>query len=293
MENFKIITDTTTDLPLSYIKENELGLMYLECIMDGKTYGRDNAEELDLKDFYRMIREGKLPTTAQVNPTQAKAVFEEYVDTEKEILCIAFSSGLSGSYNSMRVAAEEVMEEHPECRIRVIDSLCASMGEGLFVHLAIELRKNGKTMDETADWLEAHVQNLVHVFTADDLFHLYRGGRVSKSSAIIGTVAGIKPVLHVDKDGKLIPIMKVRGRKKSLKALVDYMEEKQGEYIKNNKEGMVFISHSDSLEDAEWVRDEIKNRFGMENFMISMIGPVIGSHTGVGTIALFFLGEER
>lgn len=293
MQSFKIITDTTTDLPWDYIKENELGLLYMECIMDGKTYGRDNAEELDLNVFYQMIREGKLPTTAQVNPVQAKELFEEYMETEKEILCIAFSSGLSGSYNNMRIAAEEVMEEHPECNIRVVDSLCASMGEGLFVHQAVEMRKSGKTMTETADWLEAHVQNLVHVFTADDLFHLYRGGRVSKTSAVIGTVAGIKPVLHVDAAGKLIPIMKVRGRKKSLKALVDYMEEKQGSYLQQNKEGMVFISHSDSLEDALWVRDEIKARFGMENFMINMIGPVIGAHTGVGTIALFFLGEER
>lgn len=293
MQRFKIITDTTTDLPAEFVRDNDLGLLYMECIMEGKTYGKDNAEELDLKEFYQMIREGKLPTTAQVNPVQAKELFEEYAEKETEILCIAFSSGLSGSYNNMRLAAEEVMEGHPGCKIRVVDSLCASMGEGLFVYQAVQLRREGRSMEETADWLEAHVQNLVHVFTADDLFHLYRGGRVSKTSAIVGTVAGIKPVLHVDEQGKLIPIMKVRGRKKSLRALVDYMEEKQGDFLENNREGMVFISHSDSLEDAEWVRDEVKKRFGIEHFMMNMIGPVIGSHTGIGTIALFFWGKER
>ncbi len=293
MHNFKIITDTTTDLPMSYIEENGIGLMYLNCIIEGRTYGKDNMGELDLKSFYKGMREGKMPTTSQINPEEAKEEFERYITTEKEILCIAFSSGLSGSYNSMRIAADEVMEEHPECKIRVIDSLCASLGEGLLVYQAVERRKEGMTMEETADWVTAHIQNLIHVFTVDDLFHLYRGGRVSKTSAVIGTVAAIKPVLHVDKEGHLIPIMKKRGRKKALNCLVDYMEEKQGKWLETNRSGAIFISHSDALEDAEYVRDEIKKRFGAENFLINMIGPVIGSHTGTGTIALFFLGEDR
>lgn len=293
MHDFKIITDTTTDLPMTYIEENNIGLMYLNCIIEGKTYGKDNMQELDLKSFYKGMREGKMPTTSQINPEEAKAEFEKYVETEKEILCLAFSSGLSGSYNSMRIASEEVMEEHPECKIRVIDSLCASLGEGLFVYQAVEQRRAGKTMEETAKWLTEHIQNIVHVFTVDDLFHLYRGGRVSRTSAVIGTVAAIKPVLHVDREGHLIPIMKKRGRKKALNCLVDYMEEKQGSFLEDNRNGTVFISHSDALEDAEYVRDEIKKRFGVENFVINMIGPVIGSHTGTGTIALFFMGESR
>lgn len=293
MHDFKIITDTTTDLPMTYIEENNIGLMYLNCIIEGKTYGKDNMQELDLKSFYKGMREGKMPTTSQINPEEAKAEFEKYVETEKEILCLAFSSGLSGSYNSMRIASEEVMEEHPECKIRVIDSLCASLGEGLFVYQAVEQRRAGKTMEETAKWLTEHIQNIVHVFTVDDLFHLYRGGRVSRTSAVIGTVAAIKPVLHVDQEGHLIPIMKKRGRKKALNCLVDYMEEKQGSFLEDNRNGTVFISHSDALEDAEYVRDEIKKRFGVENFVINMIGPVIGSHTGTGTIALFFMGESR
>jgi len=293
MHNFKIITDTTTDLPMTYIEENNIGLMYLNCIIEGKTYGKDNMQELDLKSFYKGMREGKMPTTSQINPEEAKEEFERYIKADNEILCLAFSSGLSGSYNSMRIAAEEVMEEHPECKIEVIDSLCASLGEGLFVYQAVEQRKKGKTMEETAKWLTEHIQNIVHVFTVDDLFHLYRGGRVSKTSAVIGTVAAIKPVLHVDEEGHLIPIMKKRGRKKALNCLVDYMEEKQGRFLEKNHEGIVFISHSDSLEDAEYVRDEIKKRLGIENFVINMIGPVIGSHTGTGTVALFFMGENR
>lgn len=293
MSDFKIITDTTADLPMEYIKENDIGLTYLNCIIDDKTYGKDNIEELDLSRFYAMMREGKTPITSQVNPEEGKELLEEYCKTDKEILCLSFSSGLSGTYNSMRIAANEIMEEHPECRVKVIDSLCASLGEGLFIYKAVEMRKMGKSMAETAQWLEEHKLNFVHVFTVDDLFHLYRGGRVSKTSAVIGTVAGIKPILHVDDEGHLIPVSKVRGRKKSLLGLVDYMEEKQGSYAQENKEGMIFISHSDALEEAEFVRDEIKRRFGADKFCINMIGPVIGAHTGTGTVALFFMGEER
>ncbi len=293
MGTFKIITDTTADLPMEYIKEKDLGLLYLECIIDDKVYGEDNADELDLEVFYQMLKDGKMPTTSQVNPDQAKKLLERYVETEKEILCLAFSSGLSGTYNSIKVAADEVMEEHPDCKIVVLDTLCASLGEGLFVHYAVKLRDEGKTIEETAQWLEEHIQNLVHVFTVDDLFHLHRGGRVSKTTALVGTVAAIKPIMHMSDEGKLVPISKVRGRKKSLNGLVDYMEEKQGDFFEKNKEELVCISHSNALEEAEWVRDEIKRRFGVKNVMINMIGPVIGSHTGIGTIALFFLGKER
>ncbi len=183
------------------------------------------------------------------------------------------------------------MEEHPGCRIRIIDSRCASMGEGLLVHKAVQLQKEGKTLDEVADWLEENIPHLVHIFTVDDLNHLYRGGRVSRTAAVIGTVVGIKPVLHVDDDGHLIPLSKVRGRKKSLNALVDYMEEKMGKYREEND--IIFISHGDALEDAQFVRDKVKERFGIESFLINHIGPTIGAHSGPGTVALFFMGESR
>ncbi len=288
---FKLVTDNTADLPSEYLKEHNVDYMVLSYIVDGVAYGKE--KELDWKEFYAMMRDGKMPTTSQVNPEEAKVFFEECIKENSEVLYLAFSSGLSGTFNSARIAAEEVMEEHPGVKVMVIDSLCASLGEGLFVHKAVQMRDAGKTMEETARWLTDHVQNFVHAFTVDDLFHLYRGGRVSRTTAIIGTLASIKPRLHVDHEGHLIVIGKVRGRKKSLNALVDYMEEKMGSWAQENRDDYVFISHGDSLEDAEYVRDQIKERFGMERFLINNIGPTIGAHSGPGTIALFFMGEER
>lgn len=289
---FKIITDSTTDLPKDYFQEHNVGCIPISYILDGVTYGGE--KELDWKEFYAMMRdEGKMPTTSQVNPAEAKAFLEKLVETEKEILYLAFSSGLSGTCGNIRMAAEEVMEEHPDVKIIVIDSLGASMGEGLFVHKAVKMRDEGKSMEETAAWLEEHVQNFVHVFTVDDLFHLYRGGRVSRTAAVLGTMISIKPKLHVDSEGHLILIGKVRGRKKSLSALVDYMAEKMGSWAEENREDCVFISHGDALEDAEYVRDLIRERFGFQHFLISHIGPTIGAHSGPGTIALFFMGESR
>lgn len=291
METFKIIVNTTADLPMDYIRENQLGLVYFNYIMDEISYGRD--KELDWKEFYRLMREeGKMPTTSQVNPQEYKEYFKEFLEESMQLLYISFSSGLSGSCGNAILAAEELMEEREDCRIIVVDSKCASMGEGLFVHKAVEMKRRGKTIEETADYLNALVPHLTHVFTVDDLNHLYRGGRVSKAAAIVGTIAAIKPILHVDDEGHLIPLSKVRGRKKSLIALVDYMEKKlEGGYLDRND--IVFISHGDALEDAEYVRDEIKRRFGITKFMINHIGPTIGAHSGPGTIALFFEGNSR
>lgn len=289
---YKILTDSTADLPAEYLEEYGIGCMPISYILDGVTYGRDR--ELDWKEFYAMMRnEGKMPTTSQINPQEAKEYLEEYCKTDKEILYLAFSSGLSGTCGNLRMAAQEVMEEQPDVKIRVVDSLAASMGEGLFVHKAVRMRDQGKSMEETAQWLEDHARNVVHVFTVDDLFHLYRGGRVSRTAAVLGTLVSIKPKLHVDDEGHLILIGKVRGRKKSLSALVDYMGEKMGAWTEENRDDYVFISHGDALEDAEYVRDLIKERFGFRNFLINHIGPTIGAHSGPGTIALFFMGESR
>lgn len=289
MSDFKIITNTTADLPADYIRENNLGLMVFNYTIKGETYNK--GHELDWKEFYHMMRDGNMPTTSQVNPEECRTYFEEYLKECRQLLYICFSSGLSGTYNNACLAADMVMEEHPDCKITVIDSRCASMGEGLLVHKAVMLQKAGKSIEETADWVEEHIPHLVHIFTVDDLNHLYRGGRVSRTAAVVGTVVGIKPILHVDGEGHLIPIQKVRGRKKSLHALVDYMAEKMGSYRDEND--IIFISHGDALEDAEAVRDEIKERFGIDSFLINHIGPTIGAHSGPGTIALFFMGESR
>lgn len=291
MESFKIVTDSTADLPQEYLEKYNIGCLNLCYTINGETYSGSTGRELDWKEFYSMMREGNMPSTSQVNPEEAKEFFIQCLEENKNILYLAFSSGLSGTYNSGRIAAQEVMEEYPDSKIIVIDSLCASLGEGLFVHKAIRMREDGQSLEDTAAWAQAHVQNLVHVFTVDDLNHLYRGGRVSKATAIVGTIAGIKPILHVDEEGHLTAVGKVRGRKKSLSKLVDYMEEKMGSYRKDND--IVFVSHGDAIQDAEAVCAEIKERFGVEKFLINNIGPTIGAHAGPGTIALFFMGEDR
>jgi DegV family protein with EDD domain len=239
------------------------------------------------------MRGGSMPTTSQINPEEAKEAFQKILNTGVDILHISFSSGLSGSFNSIRIAAEELMEENAEHKIVVIDSLCASLGEGLLIHKAVLLKKQGKTIEEIAEWVENNKLHVCHIFTPDDLFHLYRGGRVSKAAAVIGTMVNVKPILHVDKEGHLIPINKVRGRKKSLITLVDKMEEQIGSYLSENKEDGIFIGHGDAIEEAEYVADLIKERFGIQTFLINYIGPVIGAHTGPGIIALFFMGESR
>lgn len=290
MDSFKIITNTTADLPMQYISEHQLGLIYFNYMMDGNSYGKD--KELDWKEFYRLMREeGKMPTTSQVNPEQYKEYFTEFLKENKNLLYISFSSGLSGSCSNALLAAQELMEEKENCKIIVVDSKCASMGEGLFVHKAVQKKNQGSSLEETAEYLRELVPHLTHVFTVDDLNHLYRGGRVSKTTAIIGTIAGIKPILHVDDEGHLIPLSKTRGRKKSLSKLVDYMEEKTEGTIGRND--IIFISHGDALEDARFVQEEIERRFGIHEFLINHIGPTIGAHSGPGTIALFFEGNSR
>lgn len=286
---FKLITDNSCDMPVSYYKEHNIECMNLSYIIDGVTYGQD--KEIEWKEFYRMMRDGVMPTTSQINPDEFRRHFERIIQTDKEILYLAFSSGLSGTYNNGRIVADEIMEEHPDVRIVVIDTLCASMGEGLIVHKAMGLRDKGFTLDQTAEWVRNHMQNVVQVFTVDDLFHLYRGGRVSKTTAFVGTLAGIKPKLQVDSEGHLTVIDKARGRKKSLNLLVDYMQTKTKNYSEKND--IVFISHGDALEDAEYVAGLIKERLGITEFIINNIGPTIGAHAGPGTIALFFMGTSR
>lgn len=289
MKDFLISTDTTADLPDNYVKENNIDIHTLFYAFGEVIYGTDNT--MPEKEFFDRMRKGEMPTTMACNPQDCKTIFEKRVNEGFDILHIAFSSALSSSYNNACIAANEVMEEHPGARIVVIDSLAASMGEGLIVYKAIEMKKSGKSMDEIIDFVNEHKLNVVHNFTVDDLNHLYRGGRVSKTTAIIGTLANIKPILHVNNEGRLINIGKVRGRKKSLIALVDRMEEHIGSY--RDKNDIVFISHGDCLQDAQFVAGLVKERFGIDNIWINYICPTIGTHSGPGTVALFFMGESR
>lgn len=289
MRDYVITTDNNSDLPESYYTEHGVGCTYLSYTMDGQHYSHENF--LPVKEFYDRMRKGSMPTTAQVNPEDARALIEPYLKAEKDVLHIAFSSGLSGSYNSARIAGEELQEEYPDRKIVVIDSLAASLGQGLLVYLAQKKKEEGKTMDEVAQWVMEHRLNMVHTFTVDDLNHLYRGGRVSKTTAVVGGVLNIKPVLHVDDEGKLIPVGKVRGRKKSLLALVDMMEEKLGNY--KNSCDTIFISHGDCEQDAQFVVDKIKEKYPIKTVLMNHVGATIGAHSGPGTVALFFVGKNR
>ncbi len=285
--NYIISTDSTADLPASYVKEHGIAIQFLSYAFGDTVYDLDN--QMESHAFYERMRSGEMPTTNACIPDKVQQSFETYLKEGYDILHISFSSGLSASYNNARIAANELAEQYPDRKIILVDSLCASLGQGLLVHYATTLKEEGKSIEEVAEWLEQNKLHLCHQFTVDDLFHLHRGGRVSKATAIIGTLINVKPVLHVDDEGHLTSVCNVRGRKKALLKLVEIM----GEQIEGFENNIVFISHGDCLQDAEFVAAQIKERFGIQNFLIDYVSPTIGSHSGPGTVALFYLGKNR
>lgn len=289
MREYVITTDNNSDLPEEYMEEHGIGCMYLSYAMDGKNY--KHGSFLPVHEFYDAMRNGSMPTTSQVNPQDARAVFEPYLKEGKDILHIAFSSGLSGTYNSSRIAAEELIEEYPDRKIIVVDSLAASLGQGLLVYLAAEKKEQGEDLETVAKWTEENKLHMVHLFTVDDLNHLYRGGRASKTTAVVGSLLNIKPVLHVDNEGKLIAIGKVRGRKKALQELVKLMDEKIGSY--HDKCHTIFISHGDCESDAQYLAEKVKEKYQINTIIMNQVCATIGAHSGPGTMALFFVGDER
>lgn len=287
MKEFIIATDSTVDLPKAFLEENHVLTISLSYVMDGVTY--KDLDGLSHEEFFEKITNGSLPTTSQINPEEARKALEPVVKEGKEILYLGFSSGLSGSYNSVRMAAEDLMEDYPETKIVTIDSLCASMGEGLLLYKTLQLKEQEKNLDEIAEWVEANKLHICHNVTVDDLNHLHRGGRISKTTAVLGTMVKIKPIIHMDNEGKLVVIGKERGRKKSLLTLLDKMEKQMQGY----ENDVVMITHGDCIEDAKYVEEQIRERFGIENIIVNGIGSVIGSHTGAGVVAVFFMGSER
>lgn len=287
MKEFIIATDSTVDLPKAFLEENHVLTISLSYVVDGVTY--KDLDGLSHEEFFEKIRNGSLPTTSQINPEEARKALEPVVKEGKEILYLGFSSGLSGSYNSVRMAAEDLMEDYPETKIVTIDSLCASMGEGLLLYKTLQLKEQGKNLDEIAEWVEANKLHICHNVTVDDLNHLHRGGRISKTTAVLGTMVKIKPIIHMDNEGKLVVIGKERGRKKSLLTLLDKMEKQMQGY----QNDVVMITHGDCIEDAKYVEEQIRERFGIENIIVNGIGSVIGSHTGAGVVAVFFMGSGR
>ena len=288
--DFAIFTDSSADLGEDLVREMDIQVLPLSFTIQDRTYHNypDN-HELDPHTFYKMLREGQTATTAAVNVEQYLQAMEPQLQAGRDVLVLAFSSGLSATYNSSAIAAEELREKYPERKIYTVDTLCASLGQGLLVWLAAKERAKGKTIDEVRDWAVGHKLSICHQFTVDDLHFLKRGGRISATTAVVGSMLQIKPVLHVDNEGHLINIGKARGRQASLKALVDKMEKTVTEEGRKT----VFISHGDCRKDAVTVADMVRERFGTQDIRINFVGPVIGAHSGPGTLALFYLGTER
>ncbi len=287
MANYIIGTSSTSDLPLDYIQKHGLLMMKYTFIIDHKEY-KDG--DLDSKTFYNLERNGNLPSTSQLTPDEITEKFEPILAAGNDLLHIEFSSGLSGSYNNVRLVAEELRVKYPDRKLIVVDSLCASLGLGLLVDYAVRMRGQGKTIDETAKWVEANKLGLNHWFTVDSLSHLHRGGRVTGAAAFVGNLLHIKPVLNVNYEGHLIPREKEQGRRRALKCLLEKMES----LIRNPEGQRIFISHGDDLEDAQKLAAMIRERFPeIGDILINPIGAVIGAHSGPGTIALFFMGKSR
>lgn len=287
MRDFIITVNSTVDLPKEWLKERNVPVIPLKYTIDGESY--TDMDGLTGKEFFTKLREGKMSVTSQINPEEAKEAFEPYLKEGKDILHLGFSSGLSGTYNSMRMAGEELAEKYPEAKVIVIDTLCACLGEGLLLYKALKLREEGKNIDEIAAWVEENKLHICHNVTVDDLNHLHRGGRVSKATAIVGTMVQIKPIIHMDNEGKLQVIAKERGRKRSLNKIVDMAVEQS----KGWEQDIIMITHGDCIEDAEYVASIAKEKLGVDEVLIHNIGTVIGSHTGPGVVALFFMGNKR
>lgn len=290
MKDYVIITDSCSDMPAEMAKELDVTVIPMKFSLGGRTYTNySDNHELAVHDFYDMLRAGEQSKTSQLSPSDFHEYFTPFLEQGKNILYIAFSSGLSGTYQNSLIAAKELEEEFPERRIECFDSLCACIGECALVWYAARWKKEGYSLEEVLGWLDANRLHLCHWFTVDDLGHLKRGGRVSAATALAGTMLKIKPILHVDDEGHLVNVGKVRGRKASLDAIIN----KIGETGIDIEKQTVFVSHGDSPEEAKYVADEIKKRYHVHDVIVADIGPVIGAHSGPGTMAVYYLGTER
>ena len=289
--DFEIVTDSSSNLVEEMIDDFGLHVLPLTFMVDGEEYQSYlKGQHTDLKQFYTMMREGKVITTSLPNLAESEALMRGLLEQGRDILYLGFSSGLSGTFEATELLMRDLAAEFPERTLLAVDTLAASGGEGLLVWHAVQRARTGAPIGEVRDWVEENKLHLAHWFTVDDLMFLFRGGRVSKTAAWAGTMLNIKPVMHVDDEGHLIPLEKVRGRKKSLNALVDHMEKSAVQPIDQQ---MVFITHGDCLEEAEYVAEQVKERFGVKEVVINYVDPVIGAHSGPGTMALFFLADKR
>lgn len=290
MADYVILTDSSCDLPAELADQMQLTVLPLTVDMDGKLYRNYlDGREIGFHEFFEQVVTAKSAKTSAVTSEQFMEVLEPLCQAGVDVLYLAFSSGLSGTYNSGAIAMRELSEKYPERKLYAVDSLCASLGEGLFVDLCHEKKEAGMTIDELRDYAESLKLHICHWFTVNDLMFLKRGGRVSAATAIVGSVLSIKPVMHMDNEGHLIKIDVARGRKASLRALVAKMEKLATDPEKQR----VYICHGDCLQDAEYVASLVREKFGITDIRINYVGPVIGAHTGPGVVSLFFVGSER
>ena len=285
--SYRIVTDSCCDFPETMYDQLDLSMIPLTLHYQGKDY--TDLSEKFLKKLYKGLREGEVASTAAANPDGWSGIIEPVLAGGEDALVLAFSSGLSTTYQSAVIAANELMEKYPERKVNVVDTLCASLGQGLLVWYTCKKRDAGMSLAEVTEWVESHKLNLCHWFTVDDLMYLKRGGRVSAATALLGTMLQIKPVLHVDDEGHLINVSKARGRKASIDALA----AKMGQTGLPGENDTVFICHGDCQEDAEYLAQQVKEKYGVKEVLIYYTGAVIGSHSGPGTLALFFFGSKR
>ena len=288
--SYEIITDSSANLPEYLIEQYNVHVLSLVFLVKGKEYkSYTKGEVTDLAQFYKMMREKEHVTTSLVNLDSCTTYIRELLDEGKDLIYLGFSSALSGNYQAVSMLLEQLKEEYPNQKIYFVDTLSAALGQGLLVYYACKLREEGKTVEELYEWVLNNRLHLCHWFTVDDLFFLQRGGRVSHVTAIFGSMLSIKPVMHVDNEGKLTVVDKARGRRKSLDALVEAMEKA----VTNPEDQEIFISHGDCIEDATYVANKVKEHFPVKNVLVHILDPVIGAHSGPGTVALFFVGKER
>lgn len=289
MKDFVITTDSNSDLLESYINDKHIGIIPHYYDLEGVTYG--DEVNLTPKEFYDKMRAGLMPTTMASNPEVIRKTFQAYVDQGLDILHISFSSALSGGCSNVAAGAREICEENPGAKIIVLDTLSASMGEGMYVMKAVRLKEEGKSLEATATWLEDHKQEFCIRFTVDDLGHLHRGGRISKTTAIIGSMINIKPILKLSPEGQLIAGGTARGRKKSLHTICNEMLELMDNY--QDDDNIICIAHGDSYEDASYLAELIKEKLPNKQILINYVSPSIGAHSGPGAIGLCFMGANR
>ena len=289
MRDYIIVTDATSDIPNEMANELNVKVVPMSFSLGEKNYNHyPDYRELDIKTFYDKQRAGQTSLTTQINVAVYLDFFEEIIKSDKDVLYISFSSALSSTYQSSVLAAKELNEKYPDFKIITIDSKAATLGETLLVKLAAQKKSEGMNIEDLSKWVADNHLKVCHYFTVDDLNHLKRGGRMTAMTAFIGTALDIKPILHVNDEGKLIPLDKVRGRKKALKVLFNYLAE----LSENLEEQTIFIGHGDCIEDARYLESLIKEAYKVKEVIIHPIGPIIGSHTGPGAITLFFLGKH-